>query len=236
MAPDPGAKAKLRTVGVPFARLVPDAAHAKAIHDAVERDHRATLLATELLNLHARERLENHGGEGLEGLFDANWLLNAYNEVTFARGKPKVVEALRATRDSHMPAFEAVDRAGLGQVLRYECRNLAAVASNNVWMHFRRRVLGHVRLKLALDDDAFNALTKEQRRARRLALMQVADDLLRPPPGGSRARLGCFFPTFFCAPKRVGSRLQAWEAGALPGAYRRTSGAYGDSIAPPRNE
>ena len=181
MAPDPGAKARLRTVGVPFARLVPDAAHAKAIRDAVERDHRATLLATELLNLHVRDRLESHGGDGLEDLFDANWLLNAYNEVTFARGKPKVVDELRATRDAHMPAFEAVDRTGLSQVLLYECRNLAAVASNNVWMHFRRRVLSHVRLKLALDDAAFAALTKEQRRARRLALMQVADDLLRPP-------------------------------------------------------
>ena len=186
MAPDPGAGARLRTVGVPFARLVPDAAHAKAIGDTVERVHRATLNATELLGLHARDRLANHGGEGLEGLFDANWLLNAYYEVTFARGKPRVVEELRATRDAHMPAFEAVDRSGLGQVLRYECRNLAAVASNNVWMHFRRRVLGHVRLKLALDDAAFNALTKEERRARRLALMQVADDLLRPPSEPSR--------------------------------------------------
>ena len=187
MAPDPGAaKEKLRTVGVPFARLVPDAAHASAICDAVERVHRATLLATELLNLHVRDRLENHGGEGLHEVFSANWLLNAYNEVTFARGNPKVVDELRATRDAHMPAFEAVDRTGLSQVLLYECRNLAAVASNNVWMHFRRRVLGHVRLNLALDDAAFNALTKEQRRARRLALMQVADDLLRPPSEPSR--------------------------------------------------
>ena len=146
MAPDPGAaKARLRTVGVPFARLVPDAAHAKTIGEAVHSVNGATRLATELLNLHARDRLENHGGEGLEGLFDANWLLNAYNEVTFARGKPKVVEELRATRDAHMPAFEAVDRTGLSQVLMYECRNLAAVASNNVWMHFRRRVLGTCR-------------------------------------------------------------------------------------------
>ena len=163
-----------------FARLVPDAAHATAIRDAVERTHHATLLATELLNLHVRDRLANHGGGGLADIFNANWLLNAYNEVTFARGKSKVVGELRATRDAHMPAFEAVDRTGLSQVFKYECRNLAAVASNNVWMHLRRRILSHVKLKLALDDAAFAALTKEQRRARRLALMQVADDLLRP--------------------------------------------------------
>ena len=182
MAPDPGAsKENLRTVGVAFARLVPNAAHAAAIRDAVERTHHATLLATELLNLHVRDRLANHGGGGLTDVFNANWLLNAYNEVTFARGKPKVVEELRATRDAHMPAFEPVDRAGLSQLLVYECRNLAAAASTNVWRHFRRRVLNHVKLKLALDDAAFAAITKEQRRARRLALMQVADDLLRPP-------------------------------------------------------
>lgn len=182
MAPDPGAaKEKLRTVGVAFVRLVPDAAHAAAIRDAVDRTHHTTLLATELLNLYVRDRLANHGGGGLADVFNANWLLNAYNEVTFARGKPKVFGELRATRDAHMPAFEAVDRTGLSQVFKYECRNLAAVASNNVWMHLRRRVLSHVKLKLALDDAAFAALTKEQRRARRLALMQVADDLLRPP-------------------------------------------------------
>ena len=87
MAPDPGAaKARLRTVSVPFApRATP---RTKTIGDAVHSVNGATRLATELLSLRVRDRL-NHGGDGLEGLFDANWLLNAFNEVTFGEGSPR---------------------------------------------------------------------------------------------------------------------------------------------------
>ena len=171
----------LRTVGVAFDKLVPDATHANAIRDAVERVHRCTLLATELLNLYVRDRLQHHGGTGLQHVCDANWLLNAYFEVTHGDRRAKTIPELRATRDLHMPAFSAVDRAGLTQILNYECRNLAAVASNNVWMHFRRRLFAHVRRALALPDAEFDRLSKDQRRARRLRLMQLADDLARPP-------------------------------------------------------
>ena len=93
----------LRTVGVSFEKLVPDAAHAAALRDAVCRVHGCTMLATELLNLYVRDRLENHGGSGLEHVMEGNWLLNAYYEVTRAseRRKAKVEPALRATRDAH---------------------------------------------------------------------------------------------------------------------------------------
>lgn len=183
----PSSSEGLRTVGVSFVKLVPDETHVVAIRDAVDRVHKATILATELLNLYVRDRLQNHGGSGLGLVCDANWLLNAFNEVTHGRGKTKEIKELRATRDAHMPAFDPVDRTGLTQILVYECRNLAAVASTNVWIHFRRRVLNHVKLHLAIDDAAFAALTKEQKRARRLALMQVADDMLRPPDAPDRS-------------------------------------------------
>lgn len=171
----------LRTVGVSFDKLVPDAAHAIAIRDAVERVHRCTLLATELLNLYVRDRLQNHDGTGLQDVCNANWLFNAYNEVTHARRKSKVVKELHETREAHMPAFTAVDRTGLTQIIGYECINLAAVASTNIWMHFHRRLLAHVRRAFALSSADFDALSKDQRRARRLRLMQIADDLARSP-------------------------------------------------------
>lgn len=177
---------RIKTVGCNFAKLVPDPKHAAAIEDAVRRVHKCTILATELLNLHVRDRLANHGGAGLDRVFDANWLLNAYNEVTAGRGAPKVDADLRAVRDRWMPAFEPVDRQGLTQILLYECRNLAAIGSTNVWRHFQRRLLGHVRNALALDEDAYKALTKDERRARRLDLMRVAEDLARTEGGAGR--------------------------------------------------
>ena len=174
-------------MGVSFAKLVPDEGHVVSIRDAVDRVHKATLLATELLNLYVRDRLQNHAGSGLDLVCDANWLLNAFNEVTSGQRKTREIKALRETRDAHMPAFDPVERTGLTQILMYECRNLAAVASTNVWMHFRRRVLNHVKLRLAIDDAAFAALTKAEKRTRRLALMQVADDMLRPPNAPNRS-------------------------------------------------
>jgi hypothetical protein len=172
---------RTRTVGVAFDKLVPDETHRRKLQDAVERTHKATLLATELLNLYVRDRLANHGGDGLGSLFDSNWLLNVYNEVTEGKGKPKVVPELREVRDQLMPPFVPPDRSRLTQVLAYECINLATVASTNVWMHFRRRVLAHVRMRLALPTESFDALTKDDKRVRRLEIMKVASDLLRPP-------------------------------------------------------
>jgi hypothetical protein len=172
---------RTRTVGVAFEKLIPDEGHRRKIRDAVERAHRATLLATELINFYVRHRLEYHAGAGLETVFDSNWLLNVYNEVTAGPRKTKLVPELRDVVNKHMPKFEPVDRSGISQILAYECINLAAVGTTNVWMHFRRRVLSHVKACFALSKEQYDALTKDQKRARRLELMQVASDLLRPP-------------------------------------------------------
>jgi hypothetical protein len=48
-------------------------------------------------------------------------------------------------------------------------------------MHFSKRVLSHVRTKFALGEEAYKALSKDQRRHRKLELMQMASDLCRSP-------------------------------------------------------
>ena len=181
MAPDPGREGY--TVCCTLARAVPDAAHLEAIRDAVRRTHRCTLLATELLNLYVRDRLENHDGAGLERLFDANWLIKAFYLVSRGHGKPAGADAdLKAVFDTHMrDTLDVPSRKGLTQALLYECVNLAAVGSTNVWMHFRKRVLAYTRTSLALDADAYDALSKDERRRRKLALLQVAEDVCRSP-------------------------------------------------------
>jgi len=182
MAPDPGtADQGKRTVACNFDTLVPDEKHKVTIRDAVHRTHKATLLATELLNLHVRRCLEERNGVGLDQVLSPNWLLNAYNEVTTGRVATKVEPELRDTRDRFMPRFEAVDRRGLTQIFAYECRNLATVAANNVWMHFQRRVLSHVRLSFELDPETYAALSKDEKRTRQLHLLQIAEDVCRPP-------------------------------------------------------
>ena len=78
-----------------------------------------------------------------------------------------------------MPSFDPPDRSGIQQCLLYDARNLVTVAATNVWMHFHKRVLTHVRRKLALTKKDYDAMTKEERKAIKLTLMQVAADICK---------------------------------------------------------
>ena len=170
----------VRTVGCSLDKLVPESGHLLALRRAVADTHKATILATELLNMHLRRTLSDPSAD-LACFFNGSWLLNAYNEVTSGKRKVKVVPELRQTLETCMPPFEPPDRTGIQQCLLYDARNLATVAATGVWMHFHRRVLSHVRGVFALDDAAYAALSKDERRERRLDLMQVAADLCRSP-------------------------------------------------------
>jgi len=181
MAPDPGSE---YTVRCALRKAVLESTHLESIRNAVVRVNRSTYHATELLNLYVRDRIENHDGTGLDLVFTQNWLLNAYYAVSIGTGnhQAKIDTNVQSVFDAHMKdTFDRPTRIGLTQALTYECINLAAVGSTNVWMHFCKRVLSHVRTHFALDETAYNALTKDQRRARKLALLQVADDLCRNP-------------------------------------------------------
>jgi hypothetical protein len=175
----------LRTVPCALKRIVPNPEHLAKIMDAVKRVNEAALYASELLNLHLRRMIaSNCDDDELEVFFTANWLKKAFNEVTVCterEGKPKIDPELRATRDAHMPAFTPVSRDGISACMGYACTNMRAVAENNVWMHFRKRVLAHVRTVWALDEKEYDALSKEQRRARSKGLLQMAADICRAP-------------------------------------------------------
>ena len=170
----------IRTVGCSLEKLLPDVGHLDAIRQAVASTHKATILASELLNMHLR-RLLHTPDVDLSCFFNASWLLNAYNEVTIGKRKVKVDEDLHQTLEKHMPSFSPPDRTGIQQCLLYDARNLATVASTGIWMHFHKRVLSHVRGAFALEKDAYNALSKDEKTRRKLELMQMAADVCRSP-------------------------------------------------------
>ena len=66
MPPTSDGVGEIRTVGCNLERLVPSAVHLDAIRRAVESTHRATILATELLNMHVR-RMLTEAETGAEG-------------------------------------------------------------------------------------------------------------------------------------------------------------------------
>ena len=170
----------LRTIACRLDRIVPDRNHFELIQEAVLNAHKATIFASELLNIHIRRLLQKDIDVDLKDCFSANWVLNVYNEVTYSTRKVKVVPELQTSR-LMMPAFDPPDRSGIQQCLLYDARNLVTVAATNVWMHFHKRVLSHVRIKFALTTEEYDAMTNEERKARKLILMQVATDVCKNP-------------------------------------------------------
>ena len=159
----------VRTVGCALSKLVP--AHLRAIQGAVLCVHRATILATELLNMHLRQCLAGNADTDLSSFFDGSWILNAYNEITTGKKTVKVIPSLHQTRKDFMPPFIAPDRTGIQQCLLYDARNLATVAKTGVWIHFKSRVHFYVRERLALGNEEYSTLSSVQTRERKLLIM-----------------------------------------------------------------
>ena len=109
MAPFSDGTKNERTIGASLEKVLPDATHLHSIRYAVHRTHKATLLATELINLHLRRSLRDQ--LPLEHFSHGNWIQKAYREVGF--GKEAMIDKeLNKTKEMYMPAFELVDSIG----------------------------------------------------------------------------------------------------------------------------
>ena len=150
MAPDPGA---IRTVGCNLAKLVPDATVVADIQTAVDRAHSATVQACILLNVHIRRCLD--ANLPLVHVFDGNWIVKAFYEVTEGDGTPQRDPELIRSAEL-LPDIDRVSRRGMKQLLQANANVIATVAHNNVWMHFRKRLL-----------DTSNVATRCERAVRR---------------------------------------------------------------------
>ena len=170
-------------MGVPLHRLIPDAVVLEDVRRVVDRVHEATIHATALLNLHVRKSLAD--GTPIDRIFDGNWIVKAFYEVTttaMRASKADTDTGLATTAALHLPpGLHKPCRDGLVQLFTANAHLLATVGQNNVWMHFQKRLLSHVTRRLALTEDAYKALSKDQKRARRLQMLRVAEDLRRPP-------------------------------------------------------
>ena len=90
------ADTNLRTIGCRVEKLIPDAQIVADIRTAVQRVHEATIYATALLNLHVRRCIRD--GVAMHRLFDGNWLIKAFQEVTTGDKSPSVDLELSKTR------------------------------------------------------------------------------------------------------------------------------------------
>lgn len=163
----------IRTVAVGLKTVVVDEAHRRRIEDMVQRVHRITIDATELVSLHITRCLE----EGVSLPFiDANFYKTAMMEVSEGKGERKNIDPeLEATRKAHMAKLVKVDRSKLDQVLMAQSISLSACFTTNLHLHFRKRVGKYVRIIRFQEFES-----KEERRLHKLTNLKIASDICKP--------------------------------------------------------
>ena len=132
------------TVSASLRKVLPDIAHLEIIEDAVQRVHRITIDATELLTLHVTRCLE-------EDLplpeVSQDFVKMVMMEVSIGEGRrTKLDEELTKTRMQYMPSLKPTHRQRLDQILMAQSISLAASFRTNVWKHFPQRLYRYVRL------------------------------------------------------------------------------------------
>ena len=217
----PESDGSIKTIGCSLKRLVPNEDHLKKIEDGVHRVHRASFLASELLNLHLRKCIDDKD-ESLKNFFDANWILKAFNEVTCINGQSRTLvdQKLHDTRLQHMMQFETPSRSGIQQCLLYEGRNIATVASNNVWMHFKKRIFVHVKRHIELGD-----VIVDEGEKKRMVALQLTSDICKAPHEKHQSK-ECYYSWVQCERKRLGIDDAVGEWNNKPILYHLKSKPY----------
>ena len=148
----------LRVVRCSFDKAVIEEDVKTDLRTAIRRVHEATIYVTELLNLEIRRQLEA-GNDCPDHVFNKNELAHAFQSVVCKDGmfKPHV---LFKDAVACMPHFDAVKGIGLTNAMQHVSNNLVTVATNNVKMHFRSRILRHVKLHHELSKADYARLSK----------------------------------------------------------------------------
>tara|TARA_B110001450_G_scaffold126791_2_gene119339 strand:- start:306 stop:1622 length:1317 start_codon:yes stop_codon:yes gene_type:complete len=168
MAPDPGG---VRTVGCSLEKLIPDAVVLSDIRTVVERVHLATIQVCLLLNVHVRRCLQYN--ISLERIFDGNYLVKAFYEVTVGDTSSCQKDPELTKSRALLENVQTSSRNGLKQLYQANANMIATVAHNNVWMHARRRLFTHVKDRLRQQSP--------DGKVDKLQAMRMVQDLCSPP-------------------------------------------------------
>ena len=169
----------VRVVGCQLHKIVRTEAHLTALRDGVERVHRVTVLATELLNLHLRRCLER--GDPLPDVFSGNWAYQAWVAVSTMNGK--VNATLQASHTAqqtlHGNAWTGVSGARAAQLFVLAANQYTTVAATNVWMHLRKRIGAYVNMTFHIDKDELAQMPREARTAAKVRKKRLHWDVCR---------------------------------------------------------
>ena len=165
-----------RVLSTSLETIVADQRHLSVLRDAVERLHRITVDATELIALHTTRCLD----EGLElpPVTDVAWVRSAMFAVSIAsRSGTKTAfndAALVESKERFMQHLELTSRERLQQMIQFQATAIVTNIKVNLWYHMRKRVMRLVRLEYA---PSATTLSPEERKHRKLQMLRICDDL-----------------------------------------------------------
>jgi hypothetical protein len=160
-----------RVIAKGIREVVPQLLHRMRIEDAVNRIHRITIDATELVARHIVRCIH----EGIQlPVVSKDYYKMAMMLVTEGNGELRKVDTELLNTRKTISNLEPVSRVNLDQLMMARSISLAASFDTNLHVHFRKRVARYVRLLRQPDPE-----TKEERKVRKLENLMVASDVCK---------------------------------------------------------
>ena len=160
-----------RVIAVGIREVVPQLLHRVRIEDAVNRIHRITIDATELVARHIARCI--HDNIRLP-MVSKDYYKMAMMLVTEGNGELKSVDAeLQNTRKT-IKNLKPVSRVNLDQLMMAQSISLAASFNTNLHRHFRKRVARYVRLLRQPEPES-----KEEKKVHKLQNLMIASDVCK---------------------------------------------------------
>ena len=177
-------------------KVIPDETHIRIISDAVDRVHRITIDATELLTMHLTRCM----AENLPvPTITKDYVKMVMMEVSVGSGtRTKMDEELTRTRTVCMPDLTPIFRTKIDQILMAQSISIAASFQTNLWMHFPKRLARYVRLHKKMEFHDKGVVGKQCQ----LRIMRIVQKMCSPTSPSiddedatwileHRERLGC---------------------------------------------
>ena len=160
-----------RVIAVGIREVVPQFLHRVRIEDAVNRIHRITIDATELVARHIARCI--HENIPLPTV-SQDYYKMAMMLVTEGNGELRSVDAALQNTRNTIANLAPVSRVNLDQLMMAQSISLAAAFNTNLHFYFRKRVARYVRLLRQPEPD-----TSEEKKLRKLENLMIATDVCK---------------------------------------------------------
>ena len=165
---------RYKTIAVNLKKFIDEIPLQNVLKDVVTRMHKITMLTSELMVIHILRCLENSLPIPK---IDDKWVKMVMMEVTSGNGTRRRTDTELSMSKNSMPAFQAVDRTALDNIMMKAAIMCAACFKTNITTHFRKRIQKFVNWTFNPKDGP--RLQKAEYKAYKLQLFKIGNDICK---------------------------------------------------------